>query len=298
MNTRFFFLAALMVILTGTAWIVAHQISMELNLSQLAFWRTLGVFIAVSVFNLLVPKVRVSLHLARSKWRPILALSMLGFALYFCFSYAALRLIGPTEVGMIMTLIPALTYLILLMFFQERTVLRKWLGLILATASAILFIGKNQANPLSNLLGSGLAFLAAASFALYGIFFKKYLHGLAVIGIMPYLTLPAIVILFLVALPQQPDLTSADHATLARVLFLGAGLTAPVYLLYLKILELRGPVAVNTLALLTPFSVLGIQLIAGDRKTIVPLEVISLTSCMLGIYMIVIPEDKKWMGLL
>lgn len=148
-----------------------------------------GVFdpAAISFYRWLVAAVVLTPLLARPLWRrraelrphlPQLAvLSLLGMVMYQCLAYYAAHSTTATNMGVICALIPLLGLVLNGVVFRQRIAPAAMLGVALSLAGVLYLLG--HGDPASLLAGGinrgdALMLIGSASYALYGILYKRW----------------------------------------------------------------------------------------------------------------------------
>ncbi len=202
-----------------------------------------GVFdpAAISFYRWLVAAVVLTPLLARPLWRqraqlrpylPRLAmLSLLGMVMYQCLAYYAAHSTSATNMGVICALIPLLGLLLNGVVFRQRIAPAAMLGVALSLAGVLYLLG--HGDPASLLAGGinhgdGLMLIGSASYALYGILYKRWAPPLG-----PWLNLYSQVLLAVVML--TPLAASADSLAIPAAgipLVLFAGIASSILAAY------------------------------------------------------------------
>ncbi|MDC7708677.1 DMT family transporter [Vogesella indigofera] len=148
-----------------------------------------GVFdpAAISFYRWLVAAVVLTPLLARPLWRrraelrPYLSqlavLALLGMVMYQCLAYYAAHSTTATNMGVICALIPLLGLLLNGVVFRQRIAPAAMFGVALSLAGVLYLLG--HGDPASLLAGGinrgdALMLIGSASYALYGILYKRW----------------------------------------------------------------------------------------------------------------------------
>lgn len=286
----FYNLYALILVIIGCAWVFAHEVALVLPPWQSSAIRILGLSSAAILLFLRKERKRSTSSTKHARTQPIriAIVGSLGFTIYFGTSFAALKHLDASEIGMTMVMIPGVAYIIALIFFGDRFSARKVLGLLIASAGTTIYINKGFNLPsFSSMIGLLLAGGSVLSYAMYGLLYKKWLSHIGVMEIIPYMGLAALVTATplaayeAVALGAIPTLKSFLGAFL-----LGALFTMPVFAIYQKLILLRGPTVANTVGLLTPFSVMIAEIALGKGDGVTGIDLSALAICGLGVWLV------------
>jgi drug/metabolite transporter (DMT)-like permease len=214
-------------------------------------------------------------------------LALLGFVLYSLLTFAALMVLNPSDLGMTLALIPGFTYALGLAFFNDRVHHLKLLGVPLATGAALYYTTDGFLSlEAADTFGIAMAAGAAFGYALYGLTYKRFMADLPMTCVLPFITTVA----FLMFLPWflfiSPEKISIDLWTVAKLLILGAGLSAPVFLMYHAVIDLGGVLYANSIGILSPFAILLTEWAFGYRNSASLGELIAMTACAVGVALI------------
>ena len=221
------------------------------------------------------------------RWPAIIVLALLGFVLYSLLTFLALTVLNPSDVGMTLALIPGFTYVLGLAFFSDQIHHLKLLGVSLATGAALYYTTNGFLSlTTADAFGITMAAGAALSYALYGLTYKKLIADLPTTSVLPFITAVAFLMLLPWLLFVSPAERSIDLWTAAKLLMLGAGLSAPVFLMYHAVLDLGGVLYANSIGILAPFAILLTEWGCGYRSSVSLGELSAMAVCAVGVALI------------
>ncbi|EGH17311.1 hypothetical integral membrane protein, partial [Pseudomonas savastanoi pv. glycinea str. race 4] len=232
----------------------------------------------------------------RSKMPLFAILSVLGFSLYFICSFGALKSLKASDLTMVLATIPGITYLLGLL---SRSLGFSWLrlsGVVIVSAAALAFNASSNEGGAVSPAGVALALMAALSYAFYGLLSKRYLKELPLLTSLAWITtISAASFLPLFILDPQP-LFSLSPEDVFKVLILGAACSAPVYVLYQKVLAEGGVLYANAIGLLAPFAVVGGEWLIGTGAALSGMKIVAMIAVMLGISLLFVDASyvSRW----
>lgn len=269
------------------SWVLAKNIIDSAPLYLSAIGRVLATSIFLWAFFLLRPGKRVKSTIMLRRWPAIIILALLGFVLYSLLTFLALTVLNPSDLGMTLALIPGFTYTLGLVFFGERIHRLKLLGIPLATGAALYYTTNGfQSVAAENAFGIVMAAGAALSYALYGLIYKKLMADLPMTSVLPFITTVALLMFLPWLLFVSPEERSIEIWTVAKLLILGAGLSAPVFLMYHAVIDLGGVLYANSIGILSPFAILLTEWIFGYRNDVTLGELSAMVACAIGVALI------------
>jgi len=298
-SIKFYFLYISALLVIGIAWIVSHDVAHSLNPWVATFMRVLGVFAGLVVLNLLngvVSKKKI-LHI-KAKRRFILqtlVLGSLGFCVYFWTSFMALEKLTPSEVGVAMTLIPSVGYILAVLMSMDDFVIKKFVGLLLGTSASIGYIILNSDGvSFQNFMGLLLVLISVVSYALYGLLYGKWFRDQQVFYILMIITLMGTLATspFLIAEIINSEESYSIEIELITGFLLGLFFTLPVFIIYQKIIQLRGVLAANSIGIMTPFAVLLAELAFYSNNSVSLIQVLMLAVCSVSVWLVISPSKK------
>lgn len=248
------------------SWVLAKSIVREVPPVWAGAGRLLASFCVLTLILAFQRGQRLRAHDIRQRAWPILSLAVLGFAGYFTLTFVALRLLPPTDLVVVLSLMPGLTYLLGIWLFGDAANALKTLGITIATACVIVFQQEASAGlSAGRWAGVALGLLAAVGYALYGLLYGRTMKGLPVLGLLPVFTGLATMMAVVLALALEGIPTLPSWRALLSIACIGAFLSAPVYVMFNQ-LVLQGHALMATLVgVVGPFTVLLLEQALGLR---------------------------------
>ncbi|PHM49870.1 DMT family transporter [Xenorhabdus miraniensis] len=155
--------------------VVSKAAATVIEPAAIAFYRWFIAFLTLTPFVLLpVLKQR---KLVAQYWWKLLVLGSLGMVLNQSLAYYAAHTVSATMIGIFTSLIPLLTVIISIFALRVAPTVGIALGTVLSLFGLVWLVSKgNPASLLQHGLGIGEAmmFIAAASYALYGVLTKRW----------------------------------------------------------------------------------------------------------------------------
>ncbi|OKP03862.1 DMT family transporter [Xenorhabdus eapokensis] len=143
--------------------------------AAIAFYRWFIAFLALTPF-ILLPILKQRKIVAQYWWK-LLILGSLGMVLNQSLAYYAAHTVSATIIGIFTSLIPLLTVIISIFALRAAPTVGITLGTVLSLFGLVWLISKGEPSSLlQHGLGIGevLMFIAAASYALYGVLTKRW----------------------------------------------------------------------------------------------------------------------------
>lgn len=281
-------MAVSMVALLSLGWLLSGHLVQDAPPLAVAAGRTTASFVAISLAAMAMPRIRPGVRAATSRPRAIVALAFLGFFAYYSGTLIGTAYLGASRVGLIVSLLPCLTFLIGVVAFREPATRRKVVGTTLAVFAAC---GDALADGRANgpgtgagtLIGGGLLALGGTfTYALYGYVYRQRLAHVAPVAALPAITGVGAVMLGAVAVLFVP-LGRVSVADWAGIAVLGAFLTAPVFVISHELILRKGPLFTSAVALAVPFLVRAGAWMLGWEKAPEPVIVVLLVVCAAGV---------------
>lgn len=221
----------------------------------LSLGRMLVVFIVVLVcFGHAAWRQR---HALRQQARALTVMSVTGMALFNAMLYSALKTTQATSVAVLESMIPAVTALVMALFFRERLGGIKWAGVLMSAFGAAWVVADGKPLVILQRLQIGDAFVAGAvaSWVLYSLAVRQWLGRIPFYASLVPMT--GIAVLFLAPLAALENLVldttwRLDGQALAAVLYLGLGPSLVALVCYNRALLLVGPSRTATALNLLP----------------------------------------------
>ncbi|MFB6619305.1 DMT family transporter [Streptomyces sp. NPDC085524] len=254
-------LAVGMVVLLSAGWLLSGHLVAGVPPLAVAAGRTATAFVAITLFAVLTPRGRSGVRTAAGRPRTVLVLAFLGFFAYYTGTLLGTRYIGASRVGLIVSLLPCITFVVGVLAFREPNSRRKVLGTALAGSGAVGFLLADGAaaaggGPATGALLSGglLAFGGTFTYAFYGYVYRQRMSDVPALAALPAVTGAGTLMLGLTAVLFVP-LGGVSAADWAGVAVLGGVLTAPVFLISHELILRKGPLFTSALGLAVPFLV-------------------------------------------
>ncbi|PHM70042.1 DMT family transporter [Xenorhabdus kozodoii] len=143
--------------------------------AAIAFYRWFIAFLALTPF-ILLPILRQRKIVAQYWWK-LLILGSLGMVLNQSLAYYAAHTVSATIIGIFTSLVPLLTVIISIFALRVTPTVGITLGTVLSLFGLVWLVSKGEpASLLQHGLGIGevMMFIAAASYALYGVLTKRW----------------------------------------------------------------------------------------------------------------------------
>jgi len=221
----------------------------------------------------------------KNMWPRFLSLSVFGFSWYFGSSFMALQVMTASELTVVLALIPGITYVLGLLL---RNVYFSWMkssGVLLVTAAALAFNGAILGGDL-HIGGLALALSAAVSYAIYGLLSRRWLADLPLLpSLAQIVTLATASFVPLFILDAAPLALLTTDAAL-KIAIMGVFCSAPVYILYQKIIVTGGVVYANAIGLLAPFFLYLVEIFMAPDMRLDVIKILSILLVMLGTYLL------------
>ncbi|MER7467496.1 DMT family transporter [Streptomyces sp. NPDC097981] len=256
-------LAVCMVLLLAAGWLLSGHLVAGVPPLAVAAGRTGTAFFVIMLIAALTPRGRTGVRTAAARPRAVLVLAFLGFFAYYSGTLLGTRYVGASRVGLIVSLLPCITFVIGVFAFREPSSRRKALGTALAGSGAVGFLLADGAaagasgsggGAAALLSGGGLAFGGTFAYALYGYVYRQRMSDVPALAALPAVTGAGTLMLGLTALLFVP-LGGVSAADWGGVAVLGAVLTAPVFLISHELILRKGPLFTSALGLAVPFLV-------------------------------------------
>lgn len=277
-------------VLLAAGWLVAAALVRDVPTLAAAFGRTLACVPVLLAVTLLTPSYRAPAKVAARRSGSVLLLAVTGFLVYYVGTFAAMQVSGPAVTGLVVSLLPCLTYAVGVAAFGERVAAVRVLGLVVATVAVVTYsLGRpvEQAGLAATslggrVLGLALALVATLSYAVYTYLFRARMADLPSPASLPAVTALGALLLAPAGLWQAGQ-AGVDWTGWALAALLGAGLTAPVFLLAHELVLRRGPLATNAAALAVPFLIRVGAWLVGWQPPPGPGEMLLFAACAAGV---------------
>ncbi|MEU6895338.1 DMT family transporter [Streptomyces sp. NPDC046557] len=285
-------LSTLMVLLLAAGWLLSGRLVGDVPPLAVAAGRTAAGFVTLTVLAVLRPRTWPDVRTGTRRPRAVIVLAFLGFFVYYTGTLLGISRIGASRVGLIVSLLPCVTFLIGIAAYRERSTRRKALGTVLAVAAALGYAGADGtaaahlANGGALLTGALFAIAGTVAYALYGYVYRQHMADVSPLAVLPAVTGAGTVLLGLAAALFVP-LGGLSLADWGGVALLGAVLTAPVFLISHELILRKGPLFTSALALVVPFLVRLGEWTLGWAPPPGPLAVALICLCAAGVWLTV-----------
>jgi drug/metabolite transporter (DMT)-like permease len=223
----------------------------------------------------------------------VFLLALLGFFAYYSGTLFGVRAIGAAHVGLVVSLLPCITFVIGIIAFGERASVRKAIGTTVAVAATISYAITDNTTGAANAVGAGtlftgvlLAFGGTTAYALYGYVYRQRMPDVPPVAVLPAVTGVGAVMLGAVAVIVVP-LGTITLAQWGGIAILGALLTAPVFLISHELILRKGPLFTSAVALVVPFLIRIGEWALGDARAPGPAAIGLIGVCALGVWLTV-----------
>ncbi|CAL9391010.1 DMT family transporter [Streptomyces sp. enrichment culture] len=286
-------LSVLMVALLAAGWVLAGHLVDGAPPLLVAAGRTAASFVVITAIALLHPRSRAQVRAATARGGGVVLLAFLGFFAYYSGTLLGTGVIGASRVGLIVSLLPCITFVIGIVAFREPSTRRKVLGTVLAVLAACGYAladapagdGAGSGADGGALVGGGLLALGGTfTYAVYGYVYRRRMADLTPVAALPAITGAGTVMLGLTVVLFVPlgGVSAADWGGIAA---LGAVLTAPVFLISHELILRKGPLFTSAIALAVPFLVRLGEWALGREPAPGPLVLLMLLLCAGGVWL-------------
>ncbi|WP_348602900.1 DMT family transporter [Bartonella tribocorum] len=223
---------------------------------------------------------------------PFFILSVLGFSLYFVCSFGALKSLNASDLTMVLAIIPGITYILGILTNSLMFSWFKLIGMIIVSVAAIAFNIDSAEGGYYNLIGIALALTAALSYSAYGLLSKRYLKNLPLLTSLAWITTIAATSFMPLFIFDPAPLFYLTLEDIFKILILGTVCSAPVYVLYQKVLAEGGVLYANTIGVLSPFAVVACEWIIGSSTSLNIIKIIAMMMAVIGMTLLFIDASK------
>ncbi|WP_375696929.1 DMT family transporter [Bartonella sp. AC70YNML] len=261
---------------------VMHAVGLRLFATAAALW-LIALFREKAVFR--------SLPLL-SMIPAFFILSVLGFSLYFVCSFGALKSLKASDLTMVLATIPGITYILGALTNVLKFSWLKLSGVIIVSVAAVAFNINSGEGGYYNLIGVGLALTAALSYSAYGLLSKRYLKHLPLLTSLAWITTISAASFMPLFIFDPAPLLYLKLEDVFKILILGTICSAPVYVLYQKVLAEGGVLYANTIGVLSPFAVVTCEWIIGSSPSLNIIKIIAMMMAVIGMTFLFIDASK------
>ncbi|MEW2625916.1 DMT family transporter [Streptomyces sp. NPDC048106] len=281
------------VVLLTAGWVLSGVlVTDDVPPLAVATGRAAGSTVVLSAIALTTASTRSAVLVTARRGRSVLVLAFLGYFVYFVGTMLGVAHMGASTTGLVVALLPCVTFVIGVAAFGERATRRKAAGTLIAIAGAFgyaLTTSGDAADTRGVLVGGAWTLLATATFALYNYLYRGALHDVPPLGALPVVFACATAMLLPVSALTEPlaDVTARQWL---GTLLLGAVLTAPVYVTAHELVLRRGPMYMAALSLIVPFLVRITEWSLGNAPALTAVVVATMVVCLAGIALTVRPD--------
>lgn len=288
-------LGTLMVALLAIGWLLSGHLVEGAPPLAVAAGRTAASFVVITIVAGLAPRTWPEVRAGAARRWAVLLLAFLGFFAYYSGTLFGTSRIGASRVGLVVSLLPCITFVIGIIAFREPSTRRKVLGTTVAVAAACGYAvadgaageaGASGRGPATLLSGVLLALGGTFAYALYGYVYRQRMAGLSPLAALPAITGAGTVMLG-VATALFVPLGSIAPADWGGIAILGAVFTAPVFLISHELILRKGPLFTSALALGVPFLVRLGEWALGWAAAPGPLVLVLIFCCAAGVWLTV-----------
>jgi drug/metabolite transporter (DMT)-like permease len=284
--------AALTVAILGfltSGWIVADRLVAQVDPFVVAEGRLFSSFVTLSLAAVLGKQTRSVVHAVVQRPRALVLLALSGFVVYFGATIFGLGQIGLTPANLIVSSLPCVTFVLGIAFFGEQVRARKVVGTglaVLATGGYILSATGSGPHVSARAWAMGVTATLAGTiaYALYSLFYKKWMADLPSIAALPGITALATVCLLPLAL-MSGRIGSVTLAQWGEIALLGGVLTAPIFFLAHELIQRRSALFSATAGLSLPFLVRIANWLLGAAPAPDLATVLCLLACAAGTWL-------------
>ncbi|GAA5172905.1 DMT family transporter [Modicisalibacter zincidurans] len=296
MTARAILYLCVVVLLFAGNLLVGKLATASLPPLTLALARMLVAFIAVSaLFGRAAWQQREAL---RRQARALTAMAITGMALFNATLYSALRTTESTNVAVLESMIPAVTALVMALFFRERLGGVKWAGIVMSAFGAAWVVTDGEPLGILQRLQVGDAFVggAVASWVLYMLAVRRWLGRIPFYASLVPMTGIAVACLAPLSLLENWLLDTKWHLdgqALAAMLYLGIGPSLIALVCYNRALLLVGPSRTATSLNLLPVAtmLLGYWLLGTP---ITPSQIVGAAVTIVGVSLVTLNLPRGW----
>lgn len=292
MKLRLLLFTFLILLLFSTSWLlsknlinhipVMHAVGLRLGATTFSLW----------LFVVFCDRTAFTYSPLPSRFVSFFILSILGFSLYFFCSFSALKSLEASDLIMVLATIPAMTYLLGML---SRKLSFSWLklsGVLIVSTAALAFNTHAPKGGDISLIGLLLGLVAATSYSLYGLLSKNYLSDFPLMISLAWITLISAITFVPVFILDPVPLSLISVDDVFKVLLLGTVCSAPVYVLYQKLLIDGGVLYANSIGLLAPFGVATGEWLIGDGMAFGAVKITAMFAAMVGIFLLLIDASR------
>jgi len=250
------------------------------------FIRTAGAALLFWLVSLFLPQEKID----RGDYLRLFLAALMGMCINMLTFFKGLELSTPVNSGIFATTNPILILLLSYLFLREKIGLRKFLGITLGFAGAIMLVLygiENTANAPNVLVGNILFMVNSVFFSAFMIVIKPLSEKYQTITLMKWLFLIGFVLTFPITLEEFSEIAWATLPFDAfwRIAYVVLGTTFSTYLLNLYALRNLQASTVGAFAYAQPVIAIGYAVYTGNDV----LDGVKLFACLLimwGVYLV------------
>jgi drug/metabolite transporter (DMT)-like permease len=236
-HTRSIFMLVITMIIWGSTFVVTKGVIEQLPPFTLAFVR-----VAIGTLVLLPFALARKRAAGRSRlpWGSIVAMGLLGVALYYALFNFSLRYTSASQGALVQSCIPAMTALVAVLWLRERASGMRWFGIALSIAGVLLvFSNVPDSGARATLLGNVLMFLTVVCWGVYTSIAKRSADGSDPVIVTTGIAAVGAIALLPMAISEvvSQGMPHVGGAGWLAVAYLGAGASGIAYLLYNSALQ-------------------------------------------------------------
>jgi drug/metabolite transporter (DMT)-like permease len=250
------------------------------------FIRTAGAAILFWLLSLVLPKERIE----RVDYLRLFLAALMGMCINMLSFFKGLELSTPVNSGIFATTNPIIILLLSYLFLSEKIGMRKFLGITMGFAGALILVlygTQNTASAPNILLGNIFFMINSVFFSAFIIVVKPLSEKYNIVTIMKWLFLIGFVLTFPLTIGEYAavDWRNMPFDVLWRVAFVVLGTTFSTYLLNLYALKNLQASTVGAFAYAQPIIAIGYAVYTGN-DSLDEVKAIACLVIMTGVYLV------------
>jgi drug/metabolite transporter (DMT)-like permease len=250
------------------------------------FIRTAGAAILFWLLSLVLPKEKIE----RVDYLRLFLAALMGMCINMLSFFKGLELSTPVNSGIFATTNPIIILLLSYLFLSEKIGMRKFLGITMGFAGALILVlygTQNTASAPNILLGNIFFMINSVFFSAFIIVVKPLSEKYNIVTIMKWLFLIGFVLTFPVTIGEYAavDWRNMPFDVLWRVAFVVLGTTFSTYLLNLYALKNLQASTVGAFAYAQPIIAIGYAVYTGN-DSLDEVKAIACLVIMTGVYLV------------
>ncbi|MCH1453877.1 MAG: DMT family transporter [Flavobacteriaceae bacterium] len=250
------------------------------------FIRTAGAAILFWLLSLVLPKEKIE----RVDYLRLFLAALMGMCINMLSFFKGLELSTPVNSGIFATTNPIIILLLSYLFLSEKIGMRKFLGITMGFAGALILVlygTQNTASAPNILLGNILFMVNSVFFSAFIIVVKPLSEKYNTVTIMKWLFLIGFILTFPITIGEyfEVEWSTMPYDILWRIVFVVLGTTFSTYLLNLYALKNLQASTVGAFAYAQPVIAIGYAVYTGNDV----LDGVKTLACliiMLGVYLV------------